>query len=118
VAFTNFGSVYSPLVNGTPNVAWTASTYNAAYHFTVDLSSITAIDNQATVYFRLAMADTTSEGGGTVGTGGTDRVDNFSVSTVPVPEPSSACLAVLTIAAALGCAKRRRLRRADGSHAA
>ncbi|HET9906365.1 MAG TPA: ExeM/NucH family extracellular endonuclease [Anaerolineales bacterium] len=46
--------------------------------FTRDLSAVTSIDNQANVYFRLI---STSAAGGT---GGTNRVDNFTVSGEPI----------------------------------
>jgi hypothetical protein len=43
------------------------------------------VDNQASVWFELIDTSTTSANGGTVGTGGTDRVDNFDVYVVPEP---------------------------------
>ena len=73
-------STYAVLLNGSPNVAWTSATYNPAFTLTLDLSSVTALNNQATVYIRLVNTSTTSTGGGTVATAGTERVDNFSVS--------------------------------------
>ena len=98
-SFTNFGAVYSVLANASPNPFWNATTSSSLYSFTRDLSSVTALNNTATVYFRLTMADTTSANGGTVGTLGTDRVDNVSVSGVRVPEPGSVVLASLGIVA-------------------
>ena len=94
--FTNF-LAYSVLANASPNPVWNATTSSSIYSFAVDLSSITAIDDQAAVYFRLVDADTISAGGGTVGTSGTDRVDNVAVSGSPVsvPEPNSVFLALL-----------------------
>jgi hypothetical protein len=76
-------------VNGSPNVAWSPSSYNSVYLFTYDLSGITALNNAATVYFRLTDSATTSAGGATVAVGGTDRVDNFTIGVVPLPEPTS-----------------------------
>jgi hypothetical protein len=109
--FTPFGNVYSVLANAAPNPLWNATTPSSLYHFEVDLSSVAAIDNAANVYFRLADADSTSANGGTVGTAGTDRVDNFSVlgsPTVPVPEPTSALLAgMAAIGLGLLCVRRR-----------
>ncbi len=49
------------------------------------LSGITALNNQANVYFRLIDLSMTSASGGSVGTGGTDRVDNFTISATPEP---------------------------------
>jgi len=92
--FTDF-TTYNPLINGAPNTAWSPSTYNSVFTFNDDLSGVSALNNQATVYFRLVDNGTVSEGGngGVVATGGTDRVDNFVVSTVP--EPTSLALGLV-----------------------
>jgi len=91
-AFSQFGSDYTVLVNGAPNSAWNSSTVNPAFHYTVDLSSITALDNTLTAYFRLVDGNTTSANGGTVAATGTDRVDNFTIEIVPEPQSLSLCL--------------------------
>jgi hypothetical protein len=65
-AYTNFGSAYVVPAN--------FSTVS------FDLSSVGALDNQATIYFRLLQIDSVSIANGTVGTGGTSRVDNIVVS--------------------------------------
>ena len=84
--FTQFGANYSVLANGAaPNASWNATTANSVYSFAFDLSAITALNNSSADYFRLVDMSTTSTSGGTVGTAGTDRVDNFMVSTVPEP---------------------------------
>ena len=81
IHFTSFGSPYTVLDNGlAPNPAWSAATPAPVYNFTNDLSSVTAITNVSTVYFRLVDSSTTSSSGGTVGTAGTSRVDNFTVT--------------------------------------
>jgi hypothetical protein len=49
-----------------------------------------------------------SANGGTVGTGGTDRVDNFVVSASPVPEPSSLALGLIGGFAWLVALRRKR----------
>ena len=97
--FTTFGSTYEVLANAAPNAVWNATTFSNSYEFNVDLSSVTAINNAANVYFRLVDADTISANGGTVATAGTDRVDNFTVTASPVsvPEPSSVFLAALAV---------------------
>ncbi len=65
---------------------WSSGTANPGSTFTFDLSSVTALENQPLVYFRVADASTTAINGGTVGTGGTGRIDNVAVSgTVPGP---------------------------------
>ena len=89
--FTTFSS-YSVLPNGVaPNASWNGTISNPAYSFAFDLSGVSAIDEQASVYFRLINSSTVSASGGIVGAAGTDRVDNFTVYS-PVPEPSTAAL--------------------------
>ena len=96
LAWSTDGTTFTPIatanviqVNGSPNVAWTPSSYNSLYLFTYDLSGVTALNNQAAVYFRLTDSATTSANGGTVAAAGTDRVDNFTIGVVPLPEPTS-----------------------------
>jgi hypothetical protein len=94
VNFSLFTS-YTVLANATPNIPWNTTTYNSAYTFNFDLSTITALNNQTTVFLRLVDNSTVSANDGTVGTTGTDRVDNFVVSATVVPEPAAMLLAVL-----------------------
>jgi len=103
-SFTNFGSVYAVLANGTPNPAWNSSTSSAAYHFSFDLSSISALNNAANIYFRLAVASTVSANGGTVATAGTSRLDNVVIGGTVIPEPTSLALIAL---GALSLIRRR-----------
>lgn len=82
VNFTTFagaGGAYTVLENAVPNL-WTSSASNAASHYVVNLSSVIAINNQTTVYFRLTNTSTIAANGTTVATGGTNRVDNFIVN--------------------------------------
>jgi hypothetical protein len=108
--FTDFVN-YSVLANGaSPNAAWSSGTAVAAYGFAQNLSSITALNNSSTVYFRLSDVGTVAAGGGTVGSGGTDRVDNFTISGAvvsAVPVPAAAWLLGSGIIALGGFAKRR-----------
>jgi hypothetical protein len=97
---------YVVQVNGSPNVAWNSTTFQPVYHYEVDLSGVAALENAATVFFRLVMDSTTSAAGGTVAAGGTDRVDNFTVLH-SVPEPS-AFAALLGGVSLLGLIRRRR----------
>jgi hypothetical protein len=84
--FTQFGSTYA-LING----GWSSGIPVLTTSYSFDLSAITALDNSASVYFRLVDASTTAINLGVVATGGTDRVDNFTVTATPVvvPEPSA-----------------------------
>lgn len=84
-SFTDFSN-YSVLANASPNPVWNASTSSSLYSFSYDLSAITALDNQPNVYFRLVGVSTVAANGGTVASGGTDRVDNFMIAAAPVPE--------------------------------
>jgi hypothetical protein len=55
-----------------------------------DLSSITAVNNDSVVYFRLIDNNNTAANGGVVGTIGSSRIDDFTISGVEtVPEPAA-----------------------------
>ena len=76
-SFTNVGSVYS-LSNTT---SWSSTIYKPEHTRSFDLSSIAGIAGQPMVYFRLVCASNNPIVGiPPLGTGGTSRVDNFSVS--------------------------------------
>jgi hypothetical protein len=68
------------------SISWNSSTVKTGTSYTNNLSAATALDNASVVYFRLL-------NNSTVGSGGTDRVDNFVVSAVP--EPSAMIMATL-----------------------
>jgi hypothetical protein len=89
INFTVFSSNYTILANAAPNPVWNSSTSSSLYTYTYDLSAIASLENVSAVYFRVVDASTTSANGGAVGSGGTDRVDNFTVTATPVPEPGS-----------------------------
>jgi PKD repeat protein len=69
-------------VSNIVRLAWNFNVYEPADHYTANLSTNTAIENQSAVYFRIVDNSTVSAGGGNVGVTGTDRVDNFLVSGV------------------------------------
>lgn len=97
-SFANFGSVLTILPNASPNPPWNAATSSPIYTFSFDLSSVPGMLNNPNAAFRLVMPDTVSASGGIVAAGGTDRVDNFTISpTAPVPEPTSLALCGLAI---------------------
>ena len=87
---TLFSQIPSPDV-------WNSTTPVSAANTSRDLSAITALDNQANVYFRLIDNSTTSANGGTVAAAGTDRVDNFTISGTAIPAAPSVDLSVSTI---------------------
>jgi hypothetical protein len=82
MAFTNFGDAYEVRENNIP--AWAAGTPTGIDTFAFDLSSVMALDDKATIYFRLATASTEAAGGGAVTGGGTSRVDNVTIMGVPI----------------------------------
>lgn len=91
-----------------------AGSPNVASHYSFDLSSVSALNNQATVFFRLVDTSTTSANGATVTTAGSDRVDNFTVNgATAIPEPTTVLGGLLTLGA-LGWHQRRRLGRLAG----
>jgi len=89
-SFTQFGTVYN--VSNNAN-AWNATTRNPLYTISDDLSAVTALNNQSSIYIRLTDYDTVPAGTGKkVNVAGSDRVDNFTVTASAVPEPSSILL--------------------------
>jgi hypothetical protein len=88
--FTKFGSDYAVSAG-----KWSSTISTNANSFSFNLNSITAINGQSIVYFRVVDDSTIAIGGGTVTGLEDDRIDNFLVSAQPVPEPSVMALAVL-----------------------
>src|SRR6185436_10518893 len=77
--FTNASGTNSTYVLSTQAWATSGSPF-AASRRTLDLSTVTALDNQSTVYIRLVDNSGTAINGSPVATGGTNRVDNFIVN--------------------------------------
>ena len=75
VNFTNFGSPYD--ISGT---TFSGTTFKPEVEDTFDLSAITSLNNAPTVYFRVAVAPgSTAINGSAIATGGTGRIDDFTV---------------------------------------
>lgn len=102
---SSFTAVADYSVLSTP--AFSSTTYNPLHTYSFDLSAIDALDDQATVLIRLTNSSTISIGGGTVGTGGTGRVDNFTVMATPVPEAGSLPMLLAGLATVGFLARRR-----------
>jgi hypothetical protein len=92
-SFTTFLNDYTVLANATSSgppatSSWSSGgTRQSVYTFSVDLTSVDVLDDEATVYFRLT--DSTSAASATAGT---NRVDNFLVDASAIPEPTSLAL--------------------------
>lgn len=80
--FTDFGSIY--LVRSSSSLAWNSTTYNSTDTFSFDLSAISGLNDQETVFFRVTMASDTAANGGLVASGGTSRIDNVTVLGAPI----------------------------------
>ena len=87
-SFTDFNT-YS--VVATPTWNTTTHQTTSTENFSFDFSSFTSLNNDSDIYFRLLDTSTVSIGGGTVGTAGTSRVDDFAINgdLIPVPEPTT-----------------------------
>lgn len=81
---TNFTDVPSNITNSTFDIAndsWNATTYRPVSTRSLDLTSITALNNAPAVYFRIAVASgSLAVNNSAIATGGTSRIDNFIVS--------------------------------------
>jgi PEP-CTERM motif len=90
---------------------WSNSVLGAsetASEYSMDLSSVTALNDAPTVFFRLVDTSTTAANGNQVGTAGTDRVDDFTVFATAVPEPATLTLSALGGMACFFALRRRR----------
>jgi hypothetical protein len=76
--------MYEVRVNGVP-ATWSSATPTGIDTFSFDLSSVTVLNDDASIYFRLTMASTVSADGGGITVSGTSRVDNVTIMGVPIP---------------------------------
>ncbi len=85
VNFTNVLN-YS-VIEASPS--WNNSTpqTGTSTNFSLDLSSVSALANSSSVYFRLTNTSTVAVDGGSVASNGFSLIDNFNVSGTAIPEP-------------------------------
>ncbi len=104
ISFTTALDDYTVLTNASPPGTWSSGSSRIPdYVRTVDLSAVTALDNQPSVTFRLVSQVTSA-------VAGTNRVDNFLVSEGPPPTvPEPAMLGLLGVIAFSALGGRRRL---------
>ena len=76
-SYSTDGTDYTPFTT----ITGMGATYSATGVETVDFSSATAVNNDATVYFELTLS-------GASNGGGTDHFDNFQFNATPIPEPT------------------------------
>lgn len=99
-SYTDFAS-YTVLL-AVPS--WSSSSVNTSTQYSFDLSGVTALDNDASIFFRLTNTSTTSVNASTVAAAGSSRVDSFTVTSIPEPGAAS----VLGLVGILGLLRRRR----------
>lgn len=72
---TGMNSTYS-----LANISWSPVASQPASTRTLDLGSVTALNNVAVIYIRIVVTSNIAIGGGTITTGGTNRIDNFIIN--------------------------------------
>jgi len=88
---------------------WNNATEITGYNVSADFSALTALDNAASIDFRLIMRSTNdSTPPGTVAVAGTSRVDNFTINATAVPEPTTAVALLGGLGMLLGLRRTRR----------
>jgi hypothetical protein len=96
--YSTDGTSFTPHMSyNVPQIAWSNAIPNPLSSFSADLTSVTSLNNQANVYFRLVAT------GAAGNTGAISRVDNF---TVHIPEPASVALLLIASLGFVGIRRR------------
>ena len=82
--FTTFSNYDIAKSNSTTVQSWTSTISNSVSSVTMNLAPVAGLNNQSDVYLRFVMRSTNALNGGTVGTGGTSRLDNVVVEAVSI----------------------------------
>jgi DNA/RNA endonuclease G (NUC1) len=82
--FTTFSNYDIAKTNATSAATWNSINSNSVSSVTMNLTPVEGLNNQSDVYLRFVMRSTLALGGGTVGTGGTSRLDNVVVEAVSI----------------------------------
>lgn len=110
--FSSTGITYAVFAHVSPNTAtsfgsWDDIYPNSNYSYAFDLSSISALNDQATVSIRLQMIGTSNPSGGAVAATGSSRVDNVTIHYLTsIPEPGVAL--ILPVTGILAFIRRKR----------
>lgn len=105
--YSTDGTTFTDVTGGAYTVIngnWSTVTPNPLTSYSFNLSAITVLNNDASVFFRLTDTSTTAITGGTVAAAGTGRVDNVTITAVPEPQAAS----LLGALGVLGLIRRRR----------
>ncbi|MGL2966865.1 YDG domain-containing protein [Flavobacterium sp. XGLA_31] len=87
---TNFTDLSTYAVT---NDSWSATNFKSISNRTFDLTALTALNNKTAVYFRVVSTGTVAINGSAVGTGGTSRIDNFTVTGIACEAATAAITA-------------------------
>lgn len=104
---SEFSVFASYTVAATP--AWSSTTPQLT-SYSYNLSSISSLSSISGVYFRLMVASSNGINGSAITASGTSRIDNFTITGTPIPEPSTYA-AIFGAVALAGVAIRRRWQR-------
>lgn len=120
-AYFDSGFSYVVLANGSsPYSPWSVTAgVQSAYSYTADLSALTVLNHDASIFFRLVMTTSDPAKAGSVfGPGGASRIDNVTISAVAAPEPGGFALAgfgALLVGAGVGRSRSAGVGRGHGA---
>ena len=87
ITFTNYDVART---TSSTAISWNSNSNNPASTLQLNLTSLTNLNNQENVFIRLVQRSSVSVTNGTVGSGGTSRIDNVSISATSIGAPPPA----------------------------